>query len=64
VAAALHEIYQRDDGMFDVVFDDNSIAGPFPTISFALRVASGNPPTPAPVAIRHFKVIREIRRDA
>jgi hypothetical protein len=42
------EIRQRDnDGLFDVVSGD-MIAGPFPTISFALRVASGQPPAPAP----------------
>jgi hypothetical protein len=64
VAAALHEIYQRDDGMFDVVSGD-STAGPFPTIAFALQVARGNRPEPAPAArSRHFKVILEVHRDA
>ena len=59
-----HEIRQRDnDGLFDVVCGD--IAGPFPSIMFAVQVAAGNQPEPAPVAKpRHFKVIREVRRDA
>jgi hypothetical protein len=59
------EIRQRDlDGMFDVVTGD-TIAGPFPTIAFAIQIAAGNQPAPAPVAtFRHFKVIREVRRDA
>jgi hypothetical protein len=59
------EIRQRDnDGLFDVVTGDTA-AGPFPTIAFAMQVASGNPPAPAPVAkFRRFTVIREVHRDA
>jgi hypothetical protein len=60
-----HEIQQRDnDGMFDIVTGD-VIAGPFPTIAFALQIASGEKPVPAPIATpRHFKVIRELQCDA
>lgn len=39
-----HEIHQRElDGLFDVVCGDE-VAGPFPTIAFAMRVASGEKP--------------------
>jgi hypothetical protein len=59
-----HEIYQRDDGLYDVVNGD-ATAGPFPTIAFAMQVAADEKPDPVPVAkFRHFKVIREVRRDA
>ena len=35
------EIRQRDlDGMFDVVIGD-TIAGPFPTVAFAMQIATG-----------------------
>jgi hypothetical protein len=58
-----HEVYQRDDGLYEV-FSGDTAAGPFPTITFALRVASGHPPTPAHLAkFRRFQ-IREVRRDA
>ena len=57
-----HEIIPRDDNMFDVVYGD-TIAGPFPTISFALRVARNHPPAPAPVAkFRRFKIMTEVQR--
>jgi hypothetical protein len=59
-----HEIQPRDDGWFDVVSGD-TIAGPFPTVRFALQIASGERPTPAPVAnFRRLKIVREVRRDA
>jgi hypothetical protein len=56
------EIVPRDDNMFDVV-TGCEVAGPFPTLAFALRIASGHPPTPAPIAkFRGFKLRRS--RDA
>jgi hypothetical protein len=39
------DIVPRDDNMFDVVSGD-IIAGPFPTTSFAMQVASGEKPAP------------------
>ena len=51
------EIRQRDlDGMFDVVTGD-TIAGPFPTIVFAIQVASGDPPAPAAPSVK-FRIRR------
>jgi hypothetical protein len=41
-----HEIYQRDDGHFEIGLGDDA-RGPFESREFALRVASGNPPAPA-----------------
>jgi hypothetical protein len=57
------EIVPRDDNMFDVV-TGCEIAGPFPTLAFALRIASGHPPAPAPAARFRRLQIREVRRDA
>jgi hypothetical protein len=58
------DIVPRDDNMFDVVSGDFA-AGPFPTIAFALQVARGNRPEPAPAArSRHFKMILEVHRNA
>jgi hypothetical protein len=60
----LHDIVPRDDNMLDVVTGD-TVAGPFPTIRFAMQIASGNPPAPVPIAkFRHIQIIREVRRDA
>jgi hypothetical protein len=57
-----HEVHQRDDGWFDVVRRETA-AGPFPTMTFALQIASGHPPTPAPIAkFRSVKLRRS--RDA
>ena len=48
-----------------MISGDTIIAGPFPTITFAMQMASGEKPAPAPIAtFRHFKVIREVRSDA
>jgi hypothetical protein len=50
------EIVPRDDNMYDLVSGD-TVAGPFPTIAFAMRVASGLAPTPAPVTkFRRFQI--------
>jgi hypothetical protein len=59
-----HDIIPRDDNMFDVVSNGITVAGPFPTWQFAQRVATGNPPEPAPPTPRHFKVIHEVLRHA
>ena len=41
-------IVQRElDGMFDVVSGD-TIAGPFPTIAFAMQIATGEKPATIP----------------
>jgi hypothetical protein len=57
------EIVERDDGMFDVIFGD-TVAGPFPTRTFAARVASGDLPLPVlPSKFGRIK-IREVRRNA
>ena len=52
------KIVLRDDNMYDLVSGDTT-AGPFPTISFAMQVASGHPPTPAPVTKFRSLKIRE-----
>ena len=55
-----YDIIPRDlDGMFDVVNGD-TVAGPFPTIAFALQVASGEKPAPVPVELRSFRIVREV----
>jgi hypothetical protein len=57
------DICQRDDGLWSIGHGDNA-DGPFPSRAFAMQVASGNRPEPAPAArSRHFKVIREVHRD-
>ena len=56
------QIIPRDDGMYDVMRRE-STAGPFPTITFALPIASGHPPAPAPATkFRRFEIRRA--RDA
>lgn len=58
------QIVQRDDGMFDVICGENA-AGPFPTIRFAMQVASGEKPTPIKAGrFRRFRIVREVQRDA
>ena len=57
-------IVQRDnDGMFDVVNGD-LIAGPFPTIAFAMQIATGEKPANIRNDIggkfRRFRVVREV----
>jgi hypothetical protein len=57
-------IVQRDnDGMFDVVNGDQ-IAGPFPTISFAMQIATGEKPANIRNDVggkfRRFRVVREV----
>jgi hypothetical protein len=37
-APNLHEVYQRDDGLWSIGFDDDA-AGPFESREFALSVA-------------------------
>src|SRR5438270_295961 len=52
-------VVQRDDGKWSIGWDDEA-DGPFESRAFALRIASGDDPTPAPVA--KFRRIRELRR--
>jgi hypothetical protein len=56
-------IIQRDDGKWAIGLADDA-PGPFESREFALRVASGAAPTPAPVAKFRRIHIREARRDA
>jgi hypothetical protein len=56
----LQIIHQRDDGMFDVVAGD-IVAGPFPTINFAMTVANGVRPEPRPATKFHRLNVREAR---
>ena len=58
-----HEVRQRDDGWFDVMRGE-TVAGPFPTIAFALRIASGHQPAPAPISKFRRIQIREVQRNA
>ena len=51
-----HDIVPRDDNLFDVVVGD-VVAGPFPTIAFAMKVASGDKPAPVMPAHR-FRIAR------
>jgi hypothetical protein len=60
--AALHEIHQRDDGLWSIGFAEEAPA--FESREFALRIASGNPPAPAPATKFRRIQIREVRRDA
>jgi hypothetical protein len=54
------QVHRRDDGMFDVVTGD-IVVGPFPTMAFAMQVASGAKPEPKPAPkFRHFKTVREV----
>jgi hypothetical protein len=39
------EVYQRDDGLWSIGFDDNA-AGPFESREFAMSVAGENSPAP------------------
>jgi len=60
--AASHEIYQRDDGRFAIGLGDDA-PGPFESRAFAMQVASGHLPAPAPAAkFRRFEIRRS--RDA
>jgi hypothetical protein len=60
----LHEVYQRDDGLWQFGLCADA-PGPFESRAFALQVAEGHPPAPAPIVkFRHFKVIREVLLDA
>jgi hypothetical protein len=55
------DIVPRDDNMFDVVSGDFA-ASPFPTIAFAMQIASGENPAPADnigVKFRRFRIVRE-----
>lgn len=56
------EVRQRDDGLYEVVTGDIA-AGPFPTISFAMRISEGRAPEPKPAATcrrRRFMIVREV----
>jgi hypothetical protein len=54
--AVLHEVYQRDDGLWQIGVDDSG-PGPFESRAFAQSVASGHQPTPAtPVKFRRIKI--------
>jgi hypothetical protein len=53
------EIYQRDDGLWSIGFDDNA-AGPFESREFALSVAGYRNPTPT-IPFRKIK-LKEARR--
>jgi hypothetical protein len=56
------EVCQRDDGQFQIGIEDEAV-GPFPSRQFSWQVASGHPPTPAPIAkFRSLKLRRS--RDA
>jgi hypothetical protein len=61
--AASHEVYQRDDGLFEIGLGDDA-SGQFESRAFALRIASGHPPAPAPMAKFRRLQIREVGRDA
>jgi len=58
------DIRQRDnDGLFDVVAGD-TVSGPFPTIAFAMQIATGE--KPASISndtggkYRRFRIVREV----
>jgi hypothetical protein len=51
-------IIERDDGKWSIGFHDDA-AGPFPSRQFAISVAIGVEPTPAPASVARF---REVRR--
>lgn len=55
-----HYVRQRDDGLYEVITGD-IIAGPFPTITFALQIASNEKPAPVMSRKFHrFRIIREV----
>ena len=56
--ALSHEIYQRDDGFWQIGADECAL-GPFETREFALSVAGHAPRTPA-ITFRKI-IIREVR---
>ena len=58
-----YDIIPREDNQFDVVTGD-TVSGPFPTIGFAMQIASGEKPAPAQVSKFRRIQIREVRRDA
>jgi hypothetical protein len=59
-AAPQHqEIYQRDDGQFEVGLGEDSL-GPFPSREFALSIAGYALPTPS-IPFRKIK-LKETRR--
>ncbi len=58
---AFCDVIERDDGKWSIGFVDDA-AGPFESREFALRVASGFQPLPAPTA--RFCRISEVRRHA
>jgi hypothetical protein len=54
------DVIQRDDGLWAIGFGDDA-PGPFQSREFALMVASGHEPTPAPVAKSWIKGLRHAR---
>ena len=53
-------VFERDDGQFCIGLGEDA-AGPFPTRTFALRVADGHPPEPVPArSFRRFRVQRHV----
>ncbi|WOH55138.1 hypothetical protein [Bradyrhizobium sp. BWC-3-1] len=55
----LHEIHQRDDGLYEVISGDGA-AGPFPSYLFAEAIAEGRAPEPKPAFRRRFMIKREV----
>lgn len=59
-----NEVRHRDDGMFEVVSGE-IVAGPFPTIIFAMQIAAGAKPTPVPRGrFRRCRIVREAPHNA
>jgi hypothetical protein len=54
-------IIERDDGKWSIRFHDDA-AGQFPSRQFAISVAIGVEPTPAPAPVAKFRRFREVRR--
>jgi hypothetical protein len=55
-----YEIVCRDDNLFQIGHGEGAL-GPFETRAFALQIANGHQPAPAPVAkFRRLRVIREV----
>ncbi len=57
------EIIPRDDGLFQIGLGDDA-PGPLESREFALRIANGNPPAPAPTTKFRRIQIREVHRAA
>jgi hypothetical protein len=60
-----YEVYQREDGLWQIGHGDDAPC--FPTRQFALAVASGEKPTPIDNVgrgFRRFRIIREALHNA